>query len=268
MNVRKKKQRNRIIIGFLVFLCFSFFPNQVEAATSKKEWYQISHTIAHAGGGIKDSTYTNSVEALKSSLKKGKRLIELDFLFTTDHVLVCKHSWSEDDNRVLSKDEFQKKKIQGKYTTQTAEQALKTLSRYKDVYLIVDSKEKEIASVYQELKRLCIKMNRRDFLKHIVVQLYYRKDYVKIKAVYPFQNWIFTIYKIKPKKESQYQDIAAFCKKHKIKVVTMPANKVTKSRMKLLKKYNLLCMAHTVNSKNTYQKLRKLGVTAVYTDYL
>lgn len=51
--------------------------------------------IAHAGGAIHGDTYTNSLEALNSSYKKGFRLFELDIIKTSDNVFVAAHGWKQ-----------------------------------------------------------------------------------------------------------------------------------------------------------------------------
>ena len=288
----KKKKINGTFLKLLLIMtvfgiCFYCSAKQTEAATgisvslgnsgaasisrktvtSYKKWYQISRTVTHAAGSYKRKAYTNSKEALKTSLRRGKRLIEMDFTFTRDGVLVCGHDWKDVKKRLTLK-QFKKKKTKGGYTPLTAQEALKIMAAYRNVYLIVDSKESNIAKVYRSLVRACSKIGKKSFLNRIVVQLYFKSDYTKIKKVYPFKNWSFTLYRLKPKTNRQYQDIASFCKKKKIKVITMRDSWVTKSRMKILRKYKIECMAHTVNSMLTYKKLRKLGVTAIFTDYL
>ena len=49
--------------------------------------------IAHAGGGINNNTYTNSLEALNHSYAKGYRLFELDLIVTQDDGIVAAHDW-------------------------------------------------------------------------------------------------------------------------------------------------------------------------------
>lgn len=51
--------------------------------------------IAHAGGAINGDTYTNSLEALNLSYKKGFRLFELDIIKTSDNVFVAAHDWEQ-----------------------------------------------------------------------------------------------------------------------------------------------------------------------------
>ncbi len=49
--------------------------------------------IAHAGGQIDGHNYTNSLEALNLSYKKGFRLFELDIIKTSDNIYVAAHDW-------------------------------------------------------------------------------------------------------------------------------------------------------------------------------
>lgn len=61
--------------------------------------------IAHAGGGIDNSVYTNSLEALIFSYSRGIKLFELDLLETEDGHLVASHSWEDYWNDVGIKNE-------------------------------------------------------------------------------------------------------------------------------------------------------------------
>jgi hypothetical protein len=49
--------------------------------------------ISHAGGTVDEKLLTNSLEALESSYAAGRRIIEVDFLFTSDGELVLAHDW-------------------------------------------------------------------------------------------------------------------------------------------------------------------------------
>jgi glycerophosphoryl diester phosphodiesterase len=49
--------------------------------------------IAHAGGGINNQKYTNSLEAINKSIKLGYKLIEIDLIETSDNKLVGAHDW-------------------------------------------------------------------------------------------------------------------------------------------------------------------------------
>ncbi|MDO4553808.1 MAG: glycerophosphodiester phosphodiesterase family protein [Lachnospiraceae bacterium] len=283
----------RFILLFIIGSCLLFLPVRAEAAaisktmqttadskrltapvtvsntaSVQKKWYQTARTIMHAAGGIGKTDYTNSKEALKTNLKRGKRLIEIDFRFTTDGTLVCNHDWNNNKGKPLSLASFLGTKTSGGYTPQTAEEAVKTIAAFKNAYLVADSKESDIAKVYQELVDICKRTGNTSFLNRIVVQLYYKSDYTKVKKIYAFKNWNFTLYRLKPSKDKEYKDIASFCKKNGIQTITMRYNWVTNARMKILKKYGITGLAYTVNSKSTYKKLRKLGITAIFTDFL
>ncbi|MEM6725238.1 MAG: hypothetical protein AAF598_14455, partial [Bacteroidota bacterium] len=52
-----------------------------------------SRFIAHAGGLIEGLPYTNSLEALDASYRKGFRWFELDILQTSDGAFVAAHDW-------------------------------------------------------------------------------------------------------------------------------------------------------------------------------
>jgi glycerophosphoryl diester phosphodiesterase len=65
------------------------FPNQ--------DWDDVRNPyryIAHAGGSYNGYTYSNSLEALNSSLNKGYKLFELDLIKTKDNEIVAAHDWN------------------------------------------------------------------------------------------------------------------------------------------------------------------------------
>lgn len=51
--------------------------------------------IAHAGGGLKNIKYLNTIEALNNSYSKGFKLFELDLQLTADNFIVAVHDWDE-----------------------------------------------------------------------------------------------------------------------------------------------------------------------------
>ncbi|MEQ1770687.1 MAG: hypothetical protein ABL879_12700 [Devosia sp.] len=55
--------------------------------------------VAHAAGGIGDTTYVNGIDALDANYARGFRIFEMDFNWTSDGVLVCNHDWKEYDGK-------------------------------------------------------------------------------------------------------------------------------------------------------------------------
>ena len=103
--------------------------------------------IAHAGGVIDSCVYTNSLEALKHSVEKGYKFIELDFAFTSDSVLVAAHSWEKFNaitgcghlgDSVPAYDDFKSRKIHDRYTPISAKEANAFFERNTGVFLVTD----------------------------------------------------------------------------------------------------------------------------------
>lgn len=96
-------------------MIFDFFDNPTLRFKKEKQRF-----IAHAGGRIYGLNYTNSLEALDNSYKKGIRLFELDIIKTKDNYFVAAHDWEfwkknvsypDKDNTPVSHSEFMKYKI-------------------------------------------------------------------------------------------------------------------------------------------------------------
>lgn len=101
--------------------------------------------IAH-GGGIGEFTYTNSLEAVQDSLKKGFRFIELDLSETSDGHILGAHDWKHFNSLTngnnasglpLSLDEAKNLKINGKYTVLTGD-AIRELMNSNQFILVTD----------------------------------------------------------------------------------------------------------------------------------
>lgn len=105
--------------------------------------------IAHGGGGIDDKTYTNSMEAVAESMRRGYRMIELDLLVTTDGFIVAAHDWKSFRRRTghapdaindqpMSAAEFRSKKIDSRYTPLDEEAIRVTFQKHPDLILVTD----------------------------------------------------------------------------------------------------------------------------------
>ena len=80
--------RKCVIISFIILMltCNLLYAKQIK----------MPELIAHAGGGINNTIYTNSREALDYNYSKGFRFFELDFDWTEDGELVLIHYWVND----------------------------------------------------------------------------------------------------------------------------------------------------------------------------
>ena len=134
--------------------------------------------------------------------------------------------------------------------------------------MVVDTKEDDVTKTYQTIYDICVKTNNGAFLERIIPQFYSQQEYKKIKKIYNFKNWIFTLYKLAPITDGQYKKIAKFCKKNEIDVVTMPKSDVKVETVKILKDSKVLVYTHTVNTQSEFDKMKALGVYGIYTDFL
>ncbi len=306
----------RIFFVFL-FCMLCVVPSSFSYAKTTIPNWARSGKISHAGGGIQNTSYTNSLEALSNTLNNKQKVVELDFKFTKDGTLVCIHSWKDINGKSLKKSAFLSSKIKKNFTPMTAETALNMLIKSGNTYLVVDAKEKDVAKVYEEINRICLNYDKTQneaiqeaaeqvsvqnsksepenssttetatassetndtnqitpckkgskYRKKIIPQLYSKSEYKQLKKIYNYKNWIFTVYKLKMTKESDFKSLATFCKKNNIQTVTVPKKALTKNIVKILHKKNLTVATHTINSSNEYNIYQKMGVNVIYTDFL
>ena len=130
-------------IQLIMIMAFMFFPS----CNTKKYKGANDVIIAHAGGQIDEYTYTNSLEALNNSYKKGCRLLELDIVVSSDGKFVAAHQWKEFkeftghhelEDTPLSEAEFMSKSIFGKFTPMNMDMINKWFGEHEDAILVTD----------------------------------------------------------------------------------------------------------------------------------
>lgn len=119
--------------------------------------------IAHALGAIGGHTYSNSREAMISSIEKGYKFLEVDIDSTSDGVFIASHDWtgfniitdhSELLDSLLSFAEFSERKIYGEYTPISIQEIVDTLKNHPDVSIVTDkiSDPAIIEKLFSEIK--------------------------------------------------------------------------------------------------------------------
>ncbi|MEX2380185.1 MAG: sulfatase-like hydrolase/transferase, partial [Vicingaceae bacterium] len=124
--------------------------SQVNLKTELSKHYQEykedkSRFIAHAGGKIDGRTYTNSLEALNESYKKGFKLFELDIIKTKEGEYVAAHDWQQwaditnyKSDVPVSKEEFLNHKIFERYTPMSMDEINDWFKNHPDAILVTD----------------------------------------------------------------------------------------------------------------------------------
>lgn len=132
--------------------------------------------IAH-GGGIGKFTYTNSLEAVLDSLRKGFRFIEIDMLETSDGHILGAHDWKtfksltgikDNSDSPLSFSEIQELRTDNKYTVLSGN-SISNLMKLNQEYVLVTDKIKNYNLLLKEIP----------YPDRIIVEVFKPKDYLK-----------------------------------------------------------------------------------------
>lgn len=142
--------------------------------------------------------------------------------------------------------------------------------KYPDLYIMTDSKDcvhkdtAQAALLY--LVQTAQSKNAEDVLPRLIVQCY-NYDYIDwAREVYPFENYLFTMYRMGM--GSYVPLITEYCDAQKMCVVTMPYEWYL--GMEPSGDHNppqVLCL-HTVNDKQLALQMRESGADIFYTDFL
>ncbi len=255
-----------------VFLC-----TPIKAQQNKK-WYEENKLVAHALGAIEDKKETNSKEAFIHSWENGYKVMEADFNFTSDGILVVRHDFDQDSyynleqkvngSTQMNSSRFSSEKINFRYTPITATQLFELLAEYEDVYLITDTKYTDTQTIQREftaIVNIVKAMGREDILNRIVVQIYDTEMLNTVKQIYPFTNWIYTLYQTP---NPNYDEIAVFCANNGVDVVTINYEVVKKENVQKLTAKGIRVYAHTVNRMLDFKMMLEAGCSGIYTDYI
>ena len=211
-------------------------------------------------------SYTNSKEAMEQSIKKGYRLIEVDFNYTTDNKLICVHNWTDAFytlKQTPDYESFMRLKIQGKYTPISAEDIINYMKKYKDLYIVIDSKHEDLSAVVATLLEIA---KEPEIMNRFIVQLYQPGEKAKIEAVYDFpsDNYLFTCYKY----STDPTLIFPLCYEENINVVTISTEALDEEALSLFMNKNIYIYEHTVNRPDKAQNRLNKGVWGLYTDFI
>lgn len=235
-----------------------------------EEWYNDTVLIYHAGGGIDGLDYTNSREAIESTLEKERYFIEIDFSYTTDHELVCIHSWDEpwgDPNSEEAPDlnEYLNGKIFGKFTTMTASDIMDYMKAYPQLHIIVDTKEPDFLGVIEDLTELASEDS--SILDRFIIQLYDSGMKAKVQDIYPFpdENILFTAYMFGT---NRVGSIMQLCYDENISVVTTKYDSWDDETVQFFNSKGIVIFEHTVNRPDFAEQSLTRGVHGFYTDFL
>ena len=241
------------------------------------DWQTGNPLIAHALGEADGKIELNTKEAFIAAWENGFRVVEADFVYTSDNVLVLRHDFEKDGSYyrleiepegklVMDSKTFKATPAVFEQTPLTAVDLISLMIEYPDVYLVTDTKSTDKATVqkqFRDLKQIAVNMGAPEVLERIIPQIYKKEMLGWVKEVHPFSDWIFTLYLIG---NPDYKDIAKFCAENGIDTVTIHYNRATKANVETLKAKGLKVYVHTINRYLYMKEMLALGADGIYTD--
>ena len=254
-----------LIITFSITIylkIFKTFEANYDSDLLKKLKQKNYRFIAHAGGGIDDLKYTNSLEAVNKSIKNNFKLIELDIRETLDNVFVGVHEWKEfkkitntkkkDENELnneaLLLNEFKKKKIYKKYTPLDII-SINDIFRKNNELILLTDKTNNFSKLNSDL----------NFdKKRVMVEVFGKKNYFKsisegiINPIYSFNHKDYN-----------------FVIKHKIKIISAHSQDIINNSQiyKKLVENNVMVFMYSSNESDFINNNLDILFTHVYTDF-
>lgn len=225
--------------------------------------------IAHAFGGIKKASGTNSREAFIENYEKGIRFFEVDLSLTADGAVVAFHDGNESNiglNKKISQttlEEFKQHKFLGEYTLLDFQGILDLMKEYPDSYIITDTKG-DLHSILSQVVSLT-KNFYPEALNRIIPQIYQERDIQTVNNIFDFKDLIYTLYRT----NANDDDVLRFVTNNgsKITGVTMWWDKRFNENIKdQLQALDIGVFVHTLNNDEDIKKFIKKGV-GVYTDF-
>jgi len=224
--------------------------------------------VAHAGGGLGKSTYTNSYEALTANLDKGFKYFEIDFTFTSDDRLVCLHDWELNFKRTfgfetkqrLSYKAFKQLSEENKRSTNCTLKGLaKWMRKNPNAYIVTDVKDNNL----QALKRIHKKLPNAD--ERVIPQVYDPMNFEEVSDM-GFHQVIWTLYRYSG---SAYDVIQWVDQWQTALAVTMPKDWAESPLPGALFARGIPTYAHTINKAEEMDRLiNEFGISEIYTDFL
>ncbi len=234
--------------------------------------------IGHGFCGIDEHERMSCREGFFAAYERGIRTMEVDFSTTSDGKIVLRHDWKSNDDmqegvnidNIPSLEEFLAKPLYGLYTPMSLQDLLLLLKQYPDVYLVTDSKIKEtegVTKIFQEIINEATECDCVEVLDRFIVQIYSEEMLETVQKVYPFRNYIFTLYmRWDGKDRDDYKNICKWAKAHNINGLSMWDYLSDETTRAIAFSYGLDVYVHTVNDITAAQEFLDAGVRGIYTD--
>ena len=234
-----------------------------------------ANLIGHSFGSIGGYDYTGCLEAFEAKYNEGIRTFEVDFAMGSDGKILLCHDWNRglqegiNSGCIPTSEKFKKTLIYGKYTPLTFVDLLHLMKKYPDIWIVTDSKavkEEEVRREFEEMLKEAEQEDLLDVLDRMVVQIYNENMYDTINEVYPFYNYIFTMYMRWYGDLEEFEKICKWCVIHEIRTITMWNYSYNEKIRGIAQRYNIDVYVHTENDPKAGANYLRSGVRGLYTD--
>lgn len=245
----------------------------------RARWFEKYHLVAHAGGlSPNGNIYANSLEAFEHNYRLGHRVFEGDLSFTADGMLVLEHDWKHWCRKVgveytgdaVTYEQFMAARYYGTETPMDIAALIDLMVSHEDMYFMTDYKncydKEQVVSGFQQMVQAAKDAGRVDVLDRVIVQNQHNEFKHWVEEVYPFKNWLYTIYSVLEEEDRRPENFTAYCVRENIPVITMWAKMAGEEWYSLAQAQNLLIFVHTLDDADQANELIAAGVTGVYTD--
>ena len=238
----------------------------------KEAWFTKTDFIAHAGGIYMGKDHTNSKEALELFLYRTEdldtRVVELDFLFTSDDKLVAAHTfYNYGYNSKISYDEFMNSRVL--FTPMDFTDVILYMLKNPNLYVMVDTKVENYDNrSIIDVAKYIMANSPQSIKDRFIFQLYKPEQKEEMLKIYDFknENLVYSLYKLE---EYQYiDDILKDCYEYKFNVILFGDGYFFPEDLDRLAKDGIATCTFTINDYDRKQEIIKRKNSLIITDYL
>lgn len=223
--------------------------------------------------------YVNSLEAFEKNLKLGHRIFEGDLCITSDGVVVLEHDWEhyclklgiEYSGEPPTHEQFMNSRFYDTDTPMDIVALMKLMVKYEDMYFMTDYKyawnKDDVVSGFLQIVQTAKEMNCENVLERFIIQNYHKDFKHWVDSVYPFQNWVYTLYML-PEEQRSPEEIIRYCEDENIPVITMWTDWINEDWLSLTDPRDMKIFVHTENDVDAANQLIRQGAAGIYTDFL
>lgn len=268
------KKYIKILSFILILILVTSSP--LICANEKSFWdYKI---VRHAMGGYGGTIYSNHEKALKKSIEKGFKFIEVDMILTNDDKLVMSHGWdkysckyngikySKKNKTNMTYKKFIKLKMHGKYNTMDANQFSEYVLNNKDILWELDLRTLNYTQSVKTAKAIIRTFNNdNNVLDKFLVQVGSEEMYKGINEVYNFKHYQYIIHDYEL---GNSENVIEFCTKKGIESIAVKKDYMNDNLVKLIKDNGLKILCYTIDNTQEARDMLSMGADVICSNFM